>query len=267
MDIDAALAALAANLTALLPRLLAVAIVLGLSLFFAGRLQRLVLAISERSRLPLAADRLLAQLARIVVLVAGALVALDILGLSNAALSFVASLGVVGLIVGFALQDITKQFAAGAMLLLAQPFQVGDRVRIGQHEGVITQVQLRATSLQTDVGDEVLIPNADVYSSAIVNFNRYDRRRRTVQLRLPAASPDDGARAALLAAAAATPGVAAEPAPVVVATGLDGDSALLELRYWIEPGQAEPDAVTTSVVLAARRALGAAGGAPDSAGS
>jgi len=115
----------------------------------------------------------------------GILLALDRLGWSQAALSFLAGLGIVGIAIGFALQDIVKQFAAGVLLLMLRPFNIGDHVKIGVFEGQVMQVQLRATILKTVNGDEVLIPNADVYTTAITNTSRYRLRRHDIPLSLP----------------------------------------------------------------------------------
>src|SRR5262249_23866915 len=159
------------------------------------------------------------------------------------------------LVIGFALQDIVKHFAAGVLLLMLRPFRIGDEVRIGAFVGHVQDVQLRATVLKTNDGSEVLIPNADVYNSAIVNLSRYALHRHSVALELPASLDLEHTRAALEQALGDVPGVAADPPPSVVITGLNGKAATVELRLWVDERAHLPDAVTTAALAASRRAL------------
>jgi small-conductance mechanosensitive channel len=192
---------------------------------------------------------------RIGVLLIGLVLALGQLGFGQAVLSFVAGLGIAGIVIGFALQDIVKHFAAGVLLLMLRPFRIGDEVRIGAFEGHVQDVQLRATVLKTSAGDEVLIPNADVYNGTIVNLSRYSLHRHSVKLEVPASLELERAGAALGHALGQVPGVAANPPPAVVATGLTSAAATVELRFWIDERAHTPAAVTSAVIAAARQAL------------
>jgi small-conductance mechanosensitive channel len=238
-----------------LPNLLLIALILVLTIIVSRRSQGLVTRLAGGTQAPREIADLLGRMARIGVLLLGALLALGQLGFSQAVLSFVAGLGITGIIIGFALQDIVKHFAAGVLLLMLRPFRIGDEVRIGAFEGHVQDVQLRATVLKTNAGDEVLIPNADVYNSAIVNLSRYDLRRHSVSLKAPASLDLEGARVALERALGDTPGVAGNPPPSVVATGLADSAAAVELRFWIDERTHTPDAVKTVVIAAALRAL------------
>jgi len=244
-----------AGAVAFLPTLIFIAIILLLTRFVSRRSRDWVLRATERTQAPPEIVDLLGRIVRFVVLALGLLLVLDQLNLSGPVLGFVASLGIAGIIIGFALQDIVKQFAAGVLLLMLRPFRVGDEVAIGAFRGRVMQVQLRATVLKTAGGDEVLIPNADVYSTAIVNQSRYDLRRHELALTLPPEADLARARAAIAQALAGVPGVAANPAPAVIATGLDGQSVKLEVRFWNDRVGNSEDTVVTGVVAAIRRAL------------
>lgn len=245
---------------AFLPNLVLIAVILVLAIVLSRRSQSFVRQLAERTQAPNEIGILLGRAARFGVLAFGLLIVLDRLNLSGAVLSFVTGLGIAGIIIGFALQDIVKHFAAGVLLLMLRPFRVGDEVRIGAFEGRVMQVQLRATVLKTAAGDEVQIPNADVYSTAIVNSSRYGQRRRAVVVALPAGADLAEARAALLPAVAATPGVARNPAPEVVATGLTEQNVQLEARFWVDQG-GDASAVQTDVIAAIRRELAGRAGA------
>jgi small conductance mechanosensitive channel len=238
-----------------LPNLLLIALILFLTIVVSRRSQGLVAGLAGRTQAPREIADLLGRMVRISVLLIGAVLALGQLGFGQAVLSFVAGLGIAGIVIGFALQDIVKHFAAGVLLLMLRPFHIGDEVRIGAFEGHVQDVQLRATVLKTKVGDEVLIPNADVYNSAIVNLSRYELRCHSVSLKLPAGLNVELARAALEQGLGDVPSVAATPPPSVVATGLTDATATVELRFWVDERKQMPDAVKTAVIAAALRAL------------
>jgi small conductance mechanosensitive channel len=238
-----------------LPSLLLIALILVATRMIARRTQGLVQRLVGHTQAPPGVVDLLGRLARFGILALGILLVLDRLGWSQAALSFLAGLGIVGIAIGFALQDIVKQFAAGVLLLMLRPFHIGDQVKIGEFEGQVTHIQLRATVLQTAAGDEVLIPNADVYTTAITNRSRYQLRRHSVPLILPSNADPIQTRAALAQAVGEVPGVSASPAPTIVATGMDEQAPKLELRIWVDERARDLDAVTTAVVDAMHKVL------------
>ena len=243
-----------------LPNLLLIAIILIVTIVVSRRSQGLVARLAGGTQAPREIADLLGRMVRIGVLLVGTVLALGQLGFGQAVLSFVAGLGIAGIVIGFALQDIVKHFAAGVLLLMLRPFRIGDEVRIGAFEGHVQDVQLRATVLKTSSGDEVLIPNADVYNGTIVNLSRYELHRHTVSLKAPAGLGLERARAALERALGDTPGVAGNPPPSVVVTGLVDSAAAVELRFWIDERTHTPDTVKTVVIAAAQRALAQAEG-------
>jgi small-conductance mechanosensitive channel len=238
-----------------LPNLLLILVILVLTRVVSRRTQSVVQRLAGRTEAPPEIADLLGRLARIGIVAIGLLLVLDRLNWSRAALSFVAGLGILGIALGFALQDIIKQFAAGVLLLMLRPFRVGDEVKIGEFEGRVTQIQLRATVLKTKNADEVLIPNADVYTTPITNSSRSDLRRHDLVLNLPPEADLARARAAILQAIGSVPDLAQNPAPAIVATGIDGQAIKLEARYWINERVGNVDSVQTDVVAAIGQAL------------
>lgn len=247
---------------AFLPTLLMIALILALTSVMARRAQVWVQALTGRTHAPHEIALLLGRAVRLIVLMAGALLVLQQLGWSSAVMGFVTGLGVSGIIIGFALQDIVKQFAAGVLLLMLRPFSVGDVIRVSGYEGAVQDIQLRATVLKTIEGEEVLIPNADVYTSAVVNRSRYGSQRRTFKLDVPNTTDIEQAQAAIGAALRATPGIAATPPPVVVATGMSATAITVEARFWVNSGD-NADRVATDAIVAARRALDQLSGETD----
>ena len=238
-----------------LPSLLLIALILVATRVISRRTQGLVTRLAGRTQAPPGVVDLLGRLARFGIVTLGILLVLDRLGWSQAALSFLAGLGIVGIAIGFALQDIVKQFAAGVLLLMLRPFRIGDQVKIGVFEGQVTQVQLRATVLKTVNGDEVLIPNADVYTTAITNSSRYQRRRHDIPLSLPPTTDLGRVRSALVRAVEHIREVSDDPAPAIVATGMEGQAPKLEVRFWIDERASDVEAVKTAVIVAIQQAL------------
>jgi small-conductance mechanosensitive channel len=243
------------NTLEFLPNLLLILAILVVTRMISRRTQRLVQRVAGRTQAPPGVVDLLGRLARFGIVALGVLLVLDRLGWGQATLSFLAGLGIVGIAIGFALQDIVKQFAAGVLLLMLRPFNIGDSVKIGAFEGQVIQVQLRATVLKTANGDEVLIPNADVYTTAITNNSRYRLRRHDIALNLTSGFELDRAGAAIREGMSGIPGIAANPAPTIVATGLEGQAIKLEVRYWIDERASGAEEVRTAVVAAIHRAL------------
>ena len=108
----------------------------------------------------------------------GILVALSAVNVNVTTL--IASLGVAGFALGFALKDILENFIAGILLLFARPFELQDQVTVGDYEGTVIDIQIRTTSLRTYSDEIVLIPNSKVFTNPVVNHTRFGKRRYAV---------------------------------------------------------------------------------------
>lgn len=240
----------------ILTRIAVAAAMLAIAILLAAWASRFARRAFTRVRgMPVNAIGVITGIIYVAIITFGVLGVLNVLGLGQVVLSAVASLGIVGLVVSFALQDITKQFAAGVLLLLSHPFEVGDQIKVGAHEGEVLEIQLRVTRLKTVGGDEVMIPNAEVYTSTVYNMSRYPQRRLAVPLSLPLSDNLEAQRARVLVAVRAVQGVSPTPAPTVVCTTVADGKVSAEVRYWLERNTPDPDEVMTRVIVAANRAL------------
>ncbi len=144
----------------------------------------------------------------------------------------VATLGLGSVAVGFAFQDIFKNFLAGILLLANEPFRIGDAVIIGTYEGVVTHIDIRTTNVRTYAGELVLIPNSIVFTSSVQVRTAYTQRRTDLVVGVAYAT-DLGAAAELATrTVAALEGVSAEPSVVVDATEFADSAINLTVRYW-----------------------------------
>jgi len=111
------------------------------------------------------------------ILSVGLFIVLGVLRLEKAVTSLLAGVGIVGLALGFAFQDITANFVSGIILVFRKPFHLGDIVKISDIMGSVSRTNLRTTVVKTFQGQEVYIPNKDVLQSAIYNFTVLGKRR------------------------------------------------------------------------------------------
>ena len=185
----------------LLPNLalaIVVVLVFGYASRHVGRLvRRMMQGITTHATL----GDLLGTLARVITLVCGLLLALGLLHLDKTVTSLLAGVGVVGLALGFAFQDIAANFMSGFLMVLRPPFAKGDLVETGGQSGTIERVELRATLLTTLQGLSVIIPNKDVFQNPIINYTRTGDRRMDLLIGITHdASPTQARELALTAA-------------------------------------------------------------------
>ncbi len=177
---------------------------------------------------------LLSSIIRIAILAGGAFTALSVLNLDKAVTSLLAGVGIVGLALGFAFQDIAANFVSGILMAVRQPFEIGALVRLGDYFGTVKTIDLRATRLTLLTGETVIIPNKEVFQSAIVNYTETPKRRVDVPVGVSYGDDLDKARAIALEAVQQLDAYCAEPGADVVYTGFGGSSIDFTLRFWIE---------------------------------
>jgi small conductance mechanosensitive channel len=119
------------------------------------------------------------------VFISGVMSALDVLELDKTVSSLLAGVGIIGLALGFAFQDITSNFISGAFIALKRPFDVGHIVETNGFTGVIEEIELRSTTLRTSAGLHVIIPNKDIFQKPIINYSRTDSRKVELEFAVP----------------------------------------------------------------------------------
>ena len=155
-------------------------------------------------------------------------VVLDFAGIPTA--SLVASIGVIGIAIGLALQGSLSNLAWGVLLILFRPFRIGDYVDAGGVSGTVESISLMHTVLVLADNREAVIPNAKVGADTIINYNRRGTRRAQVQVGIGYGDDIGRALQVLRDMLVADARVLAEPAPAVFVAGL-GDSAV-DLTVW-----------------------------------
>jgi potassium efflux system protein len=203
--------------------------------YWAARAVRRLLRdeLPSHAGLPRGAGNSIASLSYYGVLLLGALVALSAAGFKVGQLALV--FGALGVGIGFGLQNVVNNFVSGLVLMVERPIQPGDMVEVGTVAGTVREIGLRATTIRTYDGADVVVPNGVLVSGNLTNWTLFDRSRR-FEVTVNAAYGTDPARvlALLEATARATPGIASQPAPFAQLAGY-GDSALnFVVRAWTQ---------------------------------
>jgi small-conductance mechanosensitive channel len=148
--------------------------------------------------------------------------------------SLIAGLGIAGFTIGFALQDVAKNFVAGILLLIQQPFEIGDAIEVAGYGGTVLDISLRSTDLRTWDGRHVLIPNGDVFINPIVNFSRATHRRVKISVGVAYNSDLDKVTRVALDAIINVPGLLQDPAPSVIFSAFSDSAIEFSAYYWID---------------------------------
>jgi len=161
----------------------------------------------------------------------GALIALQSAGLDVRSLAIAG--GVLGVGIGFGLQNLANNFVSGVVIGLERPIQPGDVVRVGEHFGTILRVGARSTALRTLDRVTILIPNSRFLEGEVVNWSHGDPVSRVrIPIGVDYSSDVSAVRSALLAAARAHPAVLREPRAQVQLRAFGGSSLDFELLVW-----------------------------------
>lgn len=169
-------------------------------------------------------------------------------------------LGIGSVAIGFAFRDILQNFLAGVLLLLTEPFRIGDQIRFGEYEGIVEDIQTRATMLRTYDSRRIVIPNAELFTNSVTVNTAFEHRRLEYDVGIGYGDDVERAKTLILEAMKGAPGVLAEPAPDVLLVDLGGSTVKLRARWWIEPPR-RSDALDTQdrVLTAIKQTLSAHG--------
>jgi small conductance mechanosensitive channel len=167
------------------------------------------------------------------VLAAAVIAALGKVGVQST--SLVAILGAAGLAVGFALQGSLSNFAAGVMMLVFRPIDIGQRVTVAGHTGGVQEIGLFATTLRTPDNETIIIPNSMITADAIINYAMRGNVRANVSIGVAYGTDLAKAMDVIQKACAASDLVLDDPAPDVAFAGFGASSLDLLARPWSLP--------------------------------
>ncbi|MGR3760257.1 mechanosensitive ion channel domain-containing protein [Roseobacteraceae bacterium NS-SX3] len=221
--------------------------------------------LTTRSRLwqRLAPNAFIAELysavARIAFIVAGLVLALDILNATALLGAVLGAAGVAGLAVGFAVRDTVENFIASILLSLRQPFRANDLVEIEGDTGTVARLTSRATILISPEGNHIRIPNATVYKGRIVNYTRDANRRFEFELGVDAESDLAAALATAVEALQSLSFVLDDPAVGAWVKQVGDSNVVLTFTGWVDQTRSEFQKARGEAIRTAKLALEANG--------
>ena len=240
------------GLVAAIPSIVVALVVFGAFLVVAAIVKGVVARLTEaRLRAHRNAGVAVGRLAQGLVIFVGLLVALSVALPTFRPGDIVQVLGISSVAIGFAFRDILQNFLAGILLLVTQPFRIGDQIVAGTHEGTVEDIQTRATFIRTYDGRRVVIPNAELFTDTVVVNTAFEHRRLEYDIGIGYGDDVDRARGVILETVRGTEGVLADPAPDVLLMDLASSSVNLRVRWWIAPPQRADALDARDKVLAA----------------
>jgi len=211
-----------------------VTLMIGVTVYAARKLPALV-ELVLRSRLDVSAGTryTVSTLLNYIILGVGILVALSKLGLDWSKLQWlVAALGVG---IGFGLQEIVANFICGLIILFERPISVGDIITVGDQDGVVTRIRIRATTIRDWDNKELVIPNKEIITGRLLNWSLTDTRLRlTVPVGLAYGSDAVLALKILAETVADDERILKDPAPSIIFSDFGESSLNMVCRFYID---------------------------------
>ena len=256
------LRAMIASFIASLPRFAAAILIIVVAIFIARAVRWSILrAMRRRKRqarhpsLQLAVGRMI----YVAVLAVSLLVAATVAFPTFTVTSLIELLGVSGVVIGFAFKDIFQNFLAGILLLVTDPFDIGDQIVVDAFEGTVEEVQARATMIRTYDRRRVVVPNADLFTKSVIVNTAFPERRMIYELTVAGDLDPERVKARLSAVLRGVEGVQPDPVADALLTKITGDSMTFRLLWWAKSDLAEFAKVQDRVLIAVRGALRADG--------
>ncbi len=260
IDLSAAWTAtlgMAQGLIRLLPKLVVGALVFVAILFLSKWISKIVRSITGRYQRSRSVGLVLGRMAQWIAIFIGLLIALSIVLPSFQASSLIELLGIGGVAVGFAFRDIFQNFLAGILLLLTEPFKIGDQIIVDSYEGTVEDIKTRATLIRTYDGRRVVIPNSDLFTKSVTVNTAYGNRMTEYEFSIRSADDLAVAQRAVLDAVREVPGVLSDPGPDTLVVSMSDSSINVRVRWWTAPTLAEVLEVKNHVIAAIKKNLDA----------
>lgn len=150
-----------------------VALIFIVIIYFTARflrtlIQRILNRVSHNSGI----NTLLSNSIFICVLIMGLFIVLGILNLDKTVTSLLAGAGIIGLGLSFAFQDIAQNYISGISIAIRKPFRVGEIIETTGKTGIVESINLRTTTLRALDGEQILIPNKEIFQKIIINYSQ-----------------------------------------------------------------------------------------------
>ncbi len=243
------------GLIELLPNIV-IALLLLIIIWLLARLTRkLFYKVIVRAAADPSVQDILSQIIYYVVWSVGFFIILEILHLDKAVTSLLAGVGVLGIALGFAFQNIAANFVSGIILTFRKPIRAGDIIEIQGVYGKYIRSNFRITVIETFQGQEVYLPNKDVLQTKIINYTILGHRRIDLFMGVSYGDELEKVKKVTLDAVAAVEGVRVDKGIIFDYNEFDDFSINFYVRYWIDfPGHISIFDIRSNVINAIKKA-------------
>ena len=239
----------------IIPGLITALIIILLTRYAAQFVRNMMTRVGDRALRSASLQLLLSKTAYVTTWIAGVLLACVIAFPGLRLGDVIATLGLGSVAIGFAFQDIFKNFLAGVLLLLQEPFRINDQIIVGNYEGTVERIDIRTTKIRTYTGERVLLPNSTVFTSAVQVRTAFNARRTDLAVGVDYNTPLPKAAQVLQQIITRVEGVLEQPTPEIDLVNFGDSSIDFIVRYWTEPHQKEVRHVQTRAIVAIKKAF------------
>lgn len=174
------------------------------------------------------------QMVDFVTIVVAIFLTMWIWGVDEMIYAALTTIGVIGLMLAFAIKDIASNFISGILLIMSKDILIGDEIEVEGIEGTVERIQIRVTAVRRYDGALVLVPNSLILNNPVVDYHATQKRRVEVQVMLTSSVDLETVTAALREVAEKeTRRLEAEPINVLI-KGFEPSMVILELRFWVD---------------------------------
>lgn len=189
----------------------------------------------------------------------GLMLSLTIISPNLSPADLIAGLGVSSVAIGFAFKDILQNWLAGILILMRQPFEIGDQIVVNNFEGTVERIQTRATIIRQYDGQRIVVPNSEIYTNSVKVITANELIRSQYDIGLGYDQDREKAFKILRETIENTTGVSSEK-PVDILPWDQSDSWLtIRVRWWTESARANVVKVFSEVILNTQNAMDEAG--------
>jgi small conductance mechanosensitive channel len=200
--------------------------------FLLWKLLKMILKHSSLKRFDETAVSFVQNIAKYSLLSIGLVYALNAMGIKTTAV--LASLGIMGLTIGFAARDALSNIISGILIFIDRPFVIGDLVDIEGSYGRVDKITLRSTRIVTVDGRMLAVPNTEVINKTVASYTNFPNLRVDVAVSVAVTEDLERARTILLELVTDDPDYMNNPSPRVVVTQLNDYNVMLELQAWLK---------------------------------
>lgn len=244
-----------------LPRGLFAVIIIAISFFVAAKLSHFLSnKFQNRTKDPLLLE-FIARIIRYVLIIAGLMIALQVIGFTGIAGGLLAGAGISAFIIGFAFKDIGENFLAGIILAFNRPFRIKDTIKVDDHIGKVTALHLRTTLIKTFDGKDIFIPNSIILKQPLTNFTRDGLNRHEFMVHIGIEQDVDEVSQVIIESIKTVEGIVKERPPYVTIEELKNNGIELKVYFWIYTYdyKKRTSVIKTEVIKTVKNALITAG--------